>query len=343
MKWREVAEREVVGERGRVGRHRGVALVPGGQLGHDPRRRRADVVHVQLDLGQPGDERGQVGHGCLLLGGWSAPPRRSGGTGTPRSPLRTGYAAASRAPSVGPEAPATPVSSSAALTGRNAVPSIQRSTGCSAPVAGQQVHVRSLPGVHRAARAGQQARRSRPASSTGASADHVADGARERALGGDRAQRPVRRRVEVARHLHGQPGAGRQRARPSGRAAPRCPGTHCRAALVTTTSTSGRGLPVAHVADREVDRRAQRRRLARSSRARSRCRSPGRRASARPGSAVSSPGPQPRSTTAPRLLGADPGHQVEERAGPLGAEAAVDGRDPTSTTSKPYVRLARHA
>jgi hypothetical protein len=58
----EIAEREVVGQRGRIGRHRRVALVPGGQLGHDPRRCRAHVVDVQLNLGQPGDERRQLGH-----------------------------------------------------------------------------------------------------------------------------------------------------------------------------------------------------------------------------------------------------------------------------------------
>jgi hypothetical protein len=32
--------------------------VPFGQLGHDPGRRRADLVHVQLGFGQAGDELG---------------------------------------------------------------------------------------------------------------------------------------------------------------------------------------------------------------------------------------------------------------------------------------------
>ena len=58
----EVAEREVVGERLRVGRDGAASLVPGGQLGDDPGRGGADVVHVQLHLGQSGDEGGQVGH-----------------------------------------------------------------------------------------------------------------------------------------------------------------------------------------------------------------------------------------------------------------------------------------
>ena len=41
-------------QRGRVAGHG--ARVPFGQLGDDPRRRRADVVDVQLGLGQAGDE-----------------------------------------------------------------------------------------------------------------------------------------------------------------------------------------------------------------------------------------------------------------------------------------------
>jgi hypothetical protein len=59
---REVAELEVVGERVRVGRHGGAPLVAGRQLGDDPGQGGADVVHVQLHLGQAGDEGGQVGH-----------------------------------------------------------------------------------------------------------------------------------------------------------------------------------------------------------------------------------------------------------------------------------------
>ena len=88
---REVAEREVVGERRRVGRHRRAALVPGGQLGDDPRRGRADVVHVQLGLGQSGDECGQIGQRGSTAGSSAlAPPRRPGGTGRTPRPWRTG-------------------------------------------------------------------------------------------------------------------------------------------------------------------------------------------------------------------------------------------------------------
>ena len=40
------------------------ARVPLGELGDDPRRRRADVVDVQLGLGQAGDE---LAHQCNTL------------------------------------------------------------------------------------------------------------------------------------------------------------------------------------------------------------------------------------------------------------------------------------
>ena len=60
----EVGEREVVRQQVRVGRYRRAAGVPLGQRGHGVRRGRADVVHVQLGLGQPGDEGGgRTGHG----------------------------------------------------------------------------------------------------------------------------------------------------------------------------------------------------------------------------------------------------------------------------------------
>ena len=54
---REVAELEEPAQLVGVARHR--ARVPLGELGDDPRRGGADVVHVQLGLGQPGDEVGQ--------------------------------------------------------------------------------------------------------------------------------------------------------------------------------------------------------------------------------------------------------------------------------------------
>ena len=59
---REVGEGEVLGELVRVGGHRGRSGVPRGQLGDDPRRGRADVVHVQLGLGQAGDEASELAH-----------------------------------------------------------------------------------------------------------------------------------------------------------------------------------------------------------------------------------------------------------------------------------------
>ena len=52
----EVAERVEVAQRVEVGGHR--ARVPGGQLGDDPRRGGADVVDVDLGLGQSRDEGG---------------------------------------------------------------------------------------------------------------------------------------------------------------------------------------------------------------------------------------------------------------------------------------------
>ena len=51
---REVAELVEPPQLLEVARHR--ARVPGGQLADDPRRRRADVVDVQLGLGQSADE-----------------------------------------------------------------------------------------------------------------------------------------------------------------------------------------------------------------------------------------------------------------------------------------------
>ena len=69
MKCGEVAEGEEVGERVRVVRH--LARVPGRQLGDDARRGRADVVHVQLGLGQAGDESGEVGR-CDMAPSMSA-------------------------------------------------------------------------------------------------------------------------------------------------------------------------------------------------------------------------------------------------------------------------------
>ena len=62
----EIGEREVLGEQRLVGRHRRGALVAGGQLGDDAGRRRSDVVNVQLDLGESGDERGHVGHPAMV-------------------------------------------------------------------------------------------------------------------------------------------------------------------------------------------------------------------------------------------------------------------------------------
>ena len=59
---REVGEGEVVGQLVRIGRHRRRAVVAGRQLRDGVRRRRADVVHVQFGLGQPGDEVGVGAH-----------------------------------------------------------------------------------------------------------------------------------------------------------------------------------------------------------------------------------------------------------------------------------------
>jgi len=70
---REVGEDEVVRQGLRVGRHRGRALVPRGELGDDRGGGRADLVHVQLGLGQAGDEVGEVGS-----------RERSTGHGSPR-------------------------------------------------------------------------------------------------------------------------------------------------------------------------------------------------------------------------------------------------------------------
>ena len=52
----KVREGEEVSQQRRIGRHRSIALVPGGQLGHSAGRGRSDVMDVKLSLGQALDE-----------------------------------------------------------------------------------------------------------------------------------------------------------------------------------------------------------------------------------------------------------------------------------------------
>ena len=187
---------------------------------------------------------------------------------------------------------------SAASTGRSAVPLSSRPPR---PSPGQHVQVGRLPGVHLAARAGQQRPGSRPDPPACRFSCTPASCARQRADAASSRSSAWLRLVEVARHLERQPAARRQAARPSAAAASRWPGTHCSTALETITSTGAAGLPL-------PARRRRRTAAVRGRACRSACAAsiisaelsipvtsaPGQRSAS---AAVSCPGPQPRSTT----------------------------------------------
>ena len=84
----EVAERVEVAQRVEVGGHG--AGVPGGELGDDPRRGGADVVDVDLGLGQARDERGVRRHGLGRCAHCRGPSSLMGATNIGRRAGATG-------------------------------------------------------------------------------------------------------------------------------------------------------------------------------------------------------------------------------------------------------------
>ena len=214
----EVAELEVRRQRVEVGRHRGAARVPGGQLGDDPRRRGAHVVHVQLHLGQAGDEGVEVGQdGCSL----DLRHHEDAAEGEESAVVADGVRRRQ------PRAQLGPVGGPAGLVRAERRPDrAQRRAlqpgqhGVVGGVAGKQVHVGSFPGVDGAARRGQVGRvlgGRRHRHPSGDAAQRLLPARRR----GDLVERVVRRRGEVARHLEGEPRAGGAARPPSGAAAPR--------------------------------------------------------------------------------------------------------------------------